>query len=336
MDKNMQDSKQGKAKFEKACPKCGKVLFSQSAFNGHAPLCGKPAWNRGIPQTEAQRRVNSESHKGKVAWNKGKPWSKATKKKMSVAKLGKIHEQIFGVEGAKERKIKQAASMREVWSDPEYHDRVSAKATGVIKKQRTGKTLEQIYGPKKAKGIRDAIEVIASGRRGKTMEELYGKKKAKEMQKKQSTANSGSGNPSYGKHPKKSTLKKKSKAMKARWQEAEFVQKQMKARGVKPNKAELKFAGLLNTWFPGVFKFVGDGQVILAGKCPDFINTNGKKQLIELYGNYWHRGQNPQERINLFAQFGYDTLVIWERELKDLEALGQKILAFTACDQEEG
>jgi len=29
----------------------------------------------------------------------------------------------------------------------------------------------------------------------------------------------------------------------------------------------------------------------------------------------WHQGEDPQERIDLFKQYGYDTLVVWEKEL---------------------
>lgn len=47
---------------------------------------GRPAWNKGVPQTEEQRKKNSETHKGKTPWNKGKKglqeaWNKG--KKMS-------------------------------------------------------------------------------------------------------------------------------------------------------------------------------------------------------------------------------------------------------------
>ena len=68
--------------------------------------------------------------------------------------------------------------------------------------------------------------------------------------------------------------------------------------------------------------------MILSGKIPDFVNVNGKKKLIELYGDYWHRNDNPQDRINLFKKFGWDTLVVWEKELKDEILLKEKILEF--------
>ena len=83
----------------------------------------------------------------------------------------------------------------------------------------------------------------------------------------------------------------------------------------KPNKPEIKLQKLLDSEFPNEWKYVGDGNFILAGKCPDFVNINGKKAIIELYGSYWHKGQDPNVRINLFSEYGYSTLVLWENQL---------------------
>ena len=70
------------------------------------------------------------------------------------------------------------------------------------------------------------------------------------------------------------------------------------------------------------------------GKVPDFVNVNGQKKLIELFGDYWHsakmvsqkRIQTESERIGYFKQFGWSALVIWEHELEDLTAVREKIL----------
>jgi G:T-mismatch repair DNA endonuclease (very short patch repair protein) len=40
--------------------------------------------------------------------------------------------------------------------------------------------------------------------------------------------------------------------------------------------------------------------------------------------------RNPQDRIDAFKPFGFDTLVIWERELKDIENVKNKIQEFHA------
>jgi len=108
--------------------------------------------------------------------------------------------------------------------------------------------------------------------------------------------------------------KKHSEAMKKKWKDPEYVKKQMKAINVRPNKLELLVSDQLK---PYGFNYVGDGQLIVAGKCPDF--WDGGKRIIELYGDYWHRGQDPQDRIDLFKRHGYNCLIIWESELEQLE-----------------
>ena len=62
-----------------------------------------------------------------------------------------------------------------------------------------------------------------------------------------------------------------------KWKEDDFVKKQMKARGCQPNKTEIFLAKFINQILPNEYKFVGDGNFILGGKCPDFLNINGKK-----------------------------------------------------------
>lgn len=110
------------------------------------------------------------------------------------------------------------------------------------------------------------------------------------------------------------------------WQNPEYVKKQMQSRGVRPNKLERRLDALLNKQFPRQFKYVGDGQLIIAGKCPDF--WNGDHKLLELYGNYWHEDKEAEERVKLFKEFGYDTLIIWESELKDIGMLVSKVSQF--------
>lgn len=96
----------------------------------------------------------------------------------------------------------------------------------------------------------------------------------------------------------------------------------------KPNKQEMKLESLLNELCPKEFKYVGDGQVVFDGFCPDFVNVNGKKQIIELFGDYWHKGEDGSERIERFAKYGYSTLIIWENELKRSDDLTAKIMNF--------
>jgi G:T-mismatch repair DNA endonuclease (very short patch repair protein) len=94
-----------------------------------------------------------------------------------------------------------------------------------------------------------------------------------------------------------------------------------------PNISEGKLEQLLNSLNLS-YKYVGGGDLVIAGKIPDFVNINGQKKLIELYGSYWHRNDDPNNRIELFKEYGWKTLIIWEDELKMEEILKEKLLKF--------
>lgn len=107
----------------------------------------------------------------------------------------------------------------------------------------------------------------------------------------------------------------------------EVVRRRMIGQNRKPNKPEIKLIQLIS-FYKLPFKYVGDGRFLIEAKCPDFVNVNGKKQVIELYGDYWHKNEDPRNRINLFAEYGFATLVIWEHELNDVEKVARRIKEF--------
>jgi len=116
---------------------------------------------------------------------------------------------------------------------------------------------------------------------------------------------------------------------KKNWKENIFSRKKLLKSLLKtPNKQELKLNRLLSK----DYKFVGDGKVILGGFNPDFINVNGQKKIIELFGDYWHKLPNyikrDKRRLIEYKKLGYKTLVIWEHELEDINILNKKLLEF--------
>lgn len=143
--------------------------------------------------------------------------------------------------------------------------------------------------------------------------------------------NSGENNPMYGKHHSEETRELIREKAKERFEDPryrEFITKAiMDGCRIKPNKPEQFLIKLIEEHnLP--FRYVGDGQFILGGKCPDFLNCNGEKQLMELYGDYWHQNDDPQERISFFRQYGFDTLIIWEHELSNPITVASKIKSF--------
>ena len=98
----------------------------------------------------------------------------------------------------------------------------------------------------------------------------------------------------------------------------------------KPNYVEKLLTELIG-WAELPFKYVGSGEVWLGNRNPDFININGKKQVIELFGAYWHPESDVGQRTEHYKKYGFSTLVIWASELasvsSQLDVVG-KIISF--------
>lgn len=134
---------------------------------------------------------------------------------------------------------------------------------------------------------------------------------------------------------------KRSASASKNWANPEFSirhrELMMAGMHIKPNKPEQIVKTILDKIDPNKWRFVGDGKTeienskhSIGGKFPDF--WNGDHKLVELYGDYWHRGENPQDRIDLFDRYGYRCLIIWERELKKQpeQVLG-RLIEFVGC-----
>ena len=106
-------------------------------------------------------------------------------------------------------------------------------------------------------------------------------------------------------------------------------------KSLKPNKSEQILINLINQNNLS-YKFVGCGDFILGGKNPDFLQCNGQKKIIELFGVYWHltkpgfktRQEAENQRKEVFTKYGFSTLIVWEDELKDVDKLLDKIRLF--------
>jgi len=79
--------------------------------------------------------------------------------------------------------------------------------------------------------------------------------------------------------------------MKRRWDEdtkkgSPWRKKMMESMNIKPNKPENKVLNALNKYYPTQWKYTGDGSLIIDGLNPDFVNVNGHKYIIEVFGMY--------------------------------------------------
>lgn len=121
------------------------------------------------------------------------------------------------------------------------------------------------------------------------------------------------------------------------WQDPEWVRQMMLARQAKPNKLEQRLIKILAEHFPE-YKYNGDFSqgVLLGGLTPDFVNVNGKKKVIELFGTFFHTGERATSwkrtelgKIMVYNSLGFECLVIWDYETQDEGELLEKIRAFT-------
>ncbi len=210
----------------------------------------------------------------------------------------KISKKLLGRKGriwSEEQRIKQKEISKKIWEN-----------MNIDKKQ---KALEKLR----------RMSLLNSQR-------LVSDKTRKQMSK------SSMGNKNFlGRNLEKTRLKH-SLIMKRKWQDLVYRETQLKKilsnNSKKYNKQERELDLFLQKLLPSEYKYVGDGQLILGSKNPDFCNINRKKKLIEMFGDYWHKNDNSQDRINYFKEYNYDTLVVWGSELKNVERLSERVLTF--------
>ena len=75
---------------------------------------------------------------------------------------------------------------------------------------------------------------------------------------------------------------------------------------------EIAFECYLDSRAPGEWKFVGDFKVWIGRNNPDFIRTDGTKEVIEVFGYHWHDEDEVEPLIEDYKKFGYKCSIIWE------------------------
>jgi hypothetical protein len=81
-----------------------------------------------------------------------------------------------------------------------------------------------------------------------------------------------------------------------------------------PNTPELFLGLYLERRFPGLWFYNGQGQqgLALGGKIPDFVRIDGSKEVVELFGNYFHPLSDEASRKSHYLNYGYSCFVVWE------------------------
>jgi hypothetical protein len=113
----------------------------------------------------------------------------------------------------------------------------------------------------------------------------------------------------------------------------EYLAKIQNSLNSKPNKLEKAFDGMT----PDYVEFVGDGELwvqLPSGryKNPDF-RVSGKRMVIEVFGDRYHPRREAGEIIELYASAGYECLVVWEHEMRDLESVLARVESFIGVSE---
>jgi hypothetical protein len=261
----------------------------------------------------------SDEHRRKIGLSqRGRHLSEATRRKISISETGKII--------SPETRIKLSVSRK---GKP-----LSAAHRKAISRAQIGKKRPHVGVPHSV----ESIEKIRKAMKGKKNPHVGVPCSVTKRKKIGDAQRRVWANPEYhkkmsedGKHRCASSevRAKMSEVGKQLWVDPDFACMMLKAQHIAPNRAERLLYSVLQETLPGEYVINTKAEtMVIGGKIPDFVSVNGHKKLIELYGDYWHKGHISKDRIDYFKKFGYDTLVVWEHELKDIEAVRTKLLAF--------
>ena len=122
-------------------------------------------------------------------------------------------------------------------------------------------------------------------------------------------------------------LEKMGETMRRVWQNPEYRERTLRAQregmSIRPTAPEMRFIKIVEkNDIP--YKYVGSGDFWIENINPDFIEVNGKKIAIEIFGDYWHSpflNPNLRETMTLdyrkktFKRYGWKLIVLWESDL---------------------
>lgn len=276
--------------------------LSEKLSGENNPMFGKKGWNKGLTKETDQRVANvSEKLTGRVftdEWRKNIGISNKGKSAWNKGLTKDTDERI--AKGAK--KISESTKGRESWIKGLTKE-TDLRVLKIWEKRDRSQQSELMKSMNKSE---DFIKRRNEGakKRGEILKEGY----------------------------KTGRIKKHTNLMHTE----EARKKAFISLDLKPNKKEKQLDGIIQTILPNEYKYVGNGEVIFGNRCPDFINCNGQKKLIEHFGVYWHsekltgRTNIQEEQLykDYYSKYGFDTLIVWENELKNEDKLTEKIKKF--------
>lgn len=137
----------------------------------------------------------------------------------------------------------------------------------------------------------------------------------------------GDKNSFFGKHHTKDTKDKIAEIRRKQWQSEDYIKNWMNGKNRYPNNLEQLVYDILEKLQPNTWAYNGNFEegVMLGGLIPDFVNVNGEKTVIEVFGTYWHSDEvigdkwkrSEYGRKAVYAQLGYRSIILWEDRIKE-------------------
>lgn len=149
---------------------------------------------------------------------------------------------------------------------------------------------------------------------------FYNKTHTKETKKKIKLFQKGMVSLRKGVKLSKEQIEKTSSKLRGRKPSRELIRKRLCRREI--SSLELKMINLINKYnLP--YKFVGNGKFFIERKCPDFINTLGKKIAVEVFykkhKEMFSGGLEDwkSKRKEVFNNFGWDIIFLDETKVNE-------------------
>ena len=233
----------------------------------------------------------------------------------------------------RESKSKQVkGQMFEQWQDPVFRDKMSKQTKEqMIKQWQDPERREKHFRRMKERFLEQWQNLVFRDKMSKQSQAIWQDSELRESASKQSKERWQ--NPEYRENI--------SKRMKELWQNPIYVKKCLSALGRSPNIPE----ALLIALTPENVEYVGNGKwwrtlkvmtvdgLMTKHKNPDFL-VKGQKKVIEFNGKYWHKDDYPDEAWQeAWRNIGFECLIIWEEELKDIDSVLTRIGKFIGQEQ---
>lgn len=106
--------------------------------------------------------------------------------------------------------------------------------------------------------------------------------------------------------------------LRARWATYSPEERRARVRKAKtsicarPNVLERDVNAALEALFPGEWRY--NASEMVGDRIPDFLHVSGT--VLEIFGDYWHRGDNPADLVAEYRALGVVCFVVWESDFR--------------------